>query len=130
MEKNVCFLCDGEFVFEKWYGKCDHCKILRPESEERMLEEIDSILSLQKRIGNHLHNLEQKYISTPNEMTSQEAKERTLWIEHIDLYGKIMFFMEPSKSNNNISKETKFEKLYPLLYSYVELVDKIKEIYP
>lgn len=48
MDKNICFLCDGEFIWLDWYGKCEHCKILRPESKERLLKEINSIRSLQK----------------------------------------------------------------------------------
>lgn len=62
-------------------------------------------------------------------MTPQEIEEYELWIKHNDLCEKIIFLMETSKSVSSISKEIRHEKLYLLLYFYVEIVDKIKEIY-
>ena len=125
MKKNICFLCDGEFVFEKWYGKCEHCRILRPDTKERLLEEMDNILLLQKRISERLHDLEQKHISIPNEMTSLEIAERDLWIKHNILYQEIMIFMDQYDTN----KELRQQEIYPRLYFYIEIAEQIKKLY-
>lgn len=124
MKKNVCFLCDGEFEFEKWYGKCEHCKILRPESKEHVLAEMGNLLALREKMRDHLHNLEQKQISTPDEMTKQEKEEYDIWTKHNTLYNEIGVFI-----NRYDRKEIRICEIYPRLYSYVKIADKIKQIY-
>lgn len=124
MKKNVCFLCDREFVFEKWYGKCDYCRILRPESKEHMFKEMESILALRAKLSEYLHDLEQKQISYPEEMTNEEKEERNIWAEHNNLYNEIEELMD-----NYNSREYRFHKIYPKLYSYVKIADKIKQMY-
>lgn len=124
MKENICFLCDREFVFEKWYGKCNHCKILRPETKERMLEEMNYVLDLRTELCEHLHNLEQKYTSSPEEITVREMEERNIWIEHDKLHIEIMLFMK-----NYDIKNIRFEELYPRFYSYVKIAEKIKQMY-
>ena len=124
MIKNVCFVCDRKFVFEKWYGKCEHCKILRPESKERMLEEMNTMLALRTKLEKHLYDLEQKQISFPNEMTEQEKEECTAWTEHNNLYNEIIVFF----SSYDV-KEIRICEIYPRLYLYVKISDKIKAMY-
>ena len=125
MKINICFLCDGEFVFEKWYRKCERCQILRPNSKELLLEEMNSIVLLQKRISKHLHDLEQKYISLPNEMTPSEITERELWIKHNSLYQEIMIFMDQYDTN----KELRQQEIYTRLYFYIDITEQIKKLY-
>ena len=124
MTKNICFLCDGKFVFEKWYGKCEHCKILRPDSKELMLKEMNIMLALRTKLEKHLHDLEQKQLSFPNEMTEQEKEECVVWTEHNNLYNEIIIFV-----NKYNQKEIRFREIYPRLYSYVKISDKIKAMY-
>ena len=124
MTKNICFLCDGKFVFEKWYGKCEHCKILRPDSKELMLKEMNIMLALRTKLEKHLHDLEQKQLSFPNEMTEQEKEECVVWTEHNNLYNEIIIFV-----NKYDQKEIRFREIYPRLYSYVKISDKIKAMY-
>ena len=124
MKKKVCFLCDGDFIIEKWYGKCDRCKILRPESKGHILAEMESLLSLRTKLGEHLHVLEQKQISDPDKMTKQEKEEYDIWSKHNALYNELMVFID----QYNI-KDIRFREIYPRLYLYMQATDKIKQIY-
>ena len=82
-------MCDREFVFEKWYGKCDYCRILRPESKEHMFKEMESILALRAKLSEYLHDLEQKQISYPEEMTNGHPGGCPCSSEIFSLYGPI-----------------------------------------
>ena len=122
--KNVCFLCDGELVFNEWYGVCGHCRILIPESKERMIQEINSILDLRTELREHLYDLEQKQISYPDKMTEHEKEERDLWTKYNVLYNELIVFM-----NKYDIVDIRHREVYPRLYYYVPIIDQIKRMY-
>ena len=125
MEKNICHLCGKEFIYNQWYKTCENCQILCPNTKMHILKEIETILVLRENLSDHLHKLEQKRISVPDTITMKEKEEYNIWTTHNNLYDEIMMFIDLYDTR----KEIRFKEIYPRLYSYVKISDRIKAIY-
>jgi len=122
--KNICPNCDNKLEIFDWYGICENCKMLIPDSKEKVMNEIENICNLRRDLEYHLWKLEQKKMSFPNQMTAKEKEELAIWIEHNDIYSDFITYM-----NRFEVKEVRFSIIYPKLYLYVKVADRIKQFY-
>ena len=116
--------CERELIVKEWYDICPNCCFLIPKSLNHIVEEMEFIINLREKLRAALFELEQKYVLHPETMTKRETLERKLWMEHNALYGELMIFMDQYDK-----KDVRLKEIYQRLYSYMNVVDQIKQLY-
>ena len=107
------------------YLICENCKIAIPDEKaiiERQLQEMDN---LRKELQVRLHDLYQKKISNQNNLTSNEKIEFNIWEQHNELYINLNFWLK----SYDVSSDVRLREVYPRIYDYLIIVQKIKNFY-
>ena len=120
-----CLMCNSMMIQVGAYLICENCKIAIPDEKaiiERQLQEMDN---LRKELQVRLHDLYQKKISNQNNLTSNEKIEFNIWEQHNELYINLNFWLK----SYDVSSDVRLREVYPRIYDYLIIVQKIKNFY-
>ncbi|MBQ3495935.1 MAG: hypothetical protein IJA76_04550 [Clostridia bacterium] len=124
MEKK-CPNCEEELIEIVNYHICENCKIAIPSSKENLKEILQQMDYLRKERRDFLYKLEQKEMSKPNELLPNEKTEINIWEQHNELYINLNFWLK----SYDVSSDVRLREVYPRIYDYLIIVQKIKNFY-
>lgn len=119
-----CEKCSKEWIHKEWYGICEKCKLIIPDSKEAALKYMCDILKIREKYSESLHDIDQKELDGSVPLSDLEKEISQLWKEHNSLYIELEKLFE----RYHISEACE-EKIYPRMYLYVDIAEKIKKIY-
>lgn len=123
--ERVCLICNSIMNQVGDYLICENCKIAIPDEKAIMEKQLQEMDYLRKELQERLHNLYQKKISTPNNLTANEKIELDIWEKHNALFMDLMHYIK----SYDASSDVRLGKIYPRIYAYLVIVQKIEDFY-
>jgi hypothetical protein len=119
-----CIRCSKELIPKEWYGICEKCKLIIPDSKDAALKYMCDILKIREKNSESLHDLDQKELDNVVPLSDLEKEISQLWKEHNSLYIELELFLRQYNKSSILENH-----IYPLLYLYVQVSEQIKEVY-
>lgn len=119
-----CIRCSKELIPKEWYGICEKCKLIIPDSKDAALKYMCDILKIREKNSESLHDLDQKELDNVVPLSDLEKEISQLWKEHNSLYIELEKLLE--QYHRSVTRE---QEIYPRMYLYVDIAKKIEKIY-